>query len=82
MHHVALNGPGPHDRHLDDEIVECLGPEPGQHRHLRPTLDLEHADRIGMRQHLVYGRIVLRDVGEGTVFPVVPLEEIETASDA
>ena len=46
-------GPGPHDRHLDDEIVELVRLEARQHRHLRPALDLEHADGIGLAQHVV-----------------------------
>ena len=53
MHHVALDRPRPHDRDLDDEIVEALRLEARQHRHLRAALDLEHADRIGARQHVV-----------------------------
>ncbi len=44
MHHVALDGAGPHDRDLDDEVVEFLRLEARQHGHLRPALDLEHAD--------------------------------------
>ena len=27
--------------------------ETRQHRHLRPAFDLEHADRVGLAQHLV-----------------------------
>ena len=44
MHHVALDRPRPHDRDLDDEIVEALRLQSRQHRHLRAALDLEHAD--------------------------------------
>ena len=44
MHHVALDRPGPHDRHLDDEVVEGPGLQPRQHRHLRAALDLEGPD--------------------------------------
>ena len=46
MHHVALDRPRPHDRDLDDEIVERLRLQSRQHRHLRAALDLEHADRL------------------------------------
>ena len=53
MHHAALDGTGPHDRHLDHQVVVIARLEPGQHRHLRPALDLEHADRIGLAQHVV-----------------------------
>ena len=53
MNHAALDGTGPHDRHFDDEIVVIARLEPGQHRHLRPALDLEHADRVGLAQHVI-----------------------------
>ena len=46
MHHVALDRARPHDRHLDDEIVEFLRLQPRQHGHLRAALDLEDAERI------------------------------------
>ena len=47
MHHAALDRAGAHDRHLDDEVVEASRPQPRQHRHLRPALDLEDADGVG-----------------------------------
>ncbi len=65
MHHVALDRPRPHDRDLDDEIVEGLRLEARQHRHLRPALDLEHADRIRARQHVVDRGLLRRNGGEG-----------------
>jgi len=43
VHHVALDRPGTHDRDLDDEIVEFLGLQSRQHRHLGAALDLEDA---------------------------------------
>ena len=61
MHHVALNGAGPHDRDLDDEIVEARGPEPRQHRHLRAAFDLEDAHRVGARDHRIDARVFRRD---------------------
>ena len=48
VHHAALDGAWSHDRHLDDQIIVFSRLEPRQHRHLRPALDLEHADRIGL----------------------------------
>ena len=61
MHHVALDRARPHDRDLDDEIVELLRLEPRQHRHLRAALDLEHAERVGALQHAVDGLFFHRD---------------------
>ena len=63
MHRPALDRPGADERDLDDEVVEGAGLEPRQRRHLRPALDLEHADRVGAAQHVV-DRVVLGDGGE------------------
>ena len=52
--HVALDGAGAHDGDLDDEVVEAARLQPGQHVHLRPAFDLEHADRVGAAQHVVH----------------------------
>src|SRR5271154_6364354 len=64
MQHVALDRTGPHDGGLDGEIVERARLEERLLRHLRPVLDLEHADRIRPRQHVVDGGILGRDGGE------------------
>ena len=62
MHHLADDRPGPDDRHLDDEVVEALGLEARQRRHLRARLHLEDADRVGRLQHPVDLGIVRRQV--------------------
>src|SRR5580658_2534361 len=54
MHHVALDGTGPHDRNFDDEIVEAFGLQTRQHGHLRARFDLEHPDGVGTRHHRVH----------------------------
>ena len=59
MHHAALDRPGPHDGHLHHQVVVLARPQPGQHAHLRARLDLEHADGVGVADHVV-GRIVAR----------------------
>ncbi len=82
MHHVALDRPRPHDRDLDDEIVEALRLQSRQHRHLRAALDLEHADRIGARQHVVDGGIVGRQRGQRIILAVMRLQKIEPAAQA
>ena len=66
MHHVALDRSGPHDRHLDDEIVELLWLQPRQHAHLRAAFDLEHAERIRAAEHAVDGGIFGRDGGRAS----------------
>src|SRR5208337_2464628 len=46
MDHVALQGPGPYDRHLHTEVFQGAGLHPWQRLHLRPALHLEYADRV------------------------------------
>ncbi len=62
MHHATLNRPGPHDGDLNHQVVEGLRAQPRQHRHLRPRLDLEHTDGVGLADHRVGGGIFLGDV--------------------
>ncbi len=62
MHHAALDGPGPHDRHLDHQVVVPARPQPRQHAHLRAALDLEYADGVGGADHVVGGFVALRDL--------------------
>ena len=81
MHHAALDGTGPHDRHLDDEVVVGAWLQPRQHRHLRPAFDLEHADRIGLAQHVVDGGIV-RLHADGALLAVVLLDQVEALAQA
>ena len=61
MHHAALDGPGPHDGHLDDQVVKLLRLEARQHRHLRAALDLEDTHRVGVTDRFVDRRIFCRD---------------------
>jgi hypothetical protein len=57
-------GPGPHDRHLDRQVVERLGPRPAQRGHLRAALDLEDAHRVRRLDRVVGGGVVERDPRE------------------
>src|SRR5499427_8297403 len=68
MHHIALDRPRAHDRNLDDQIVKRVWLEPRQHRHLGAALDLEHADRVGARQHAIDRWLLRRNGGEREVF--------------
>src|SRR3546814_9058050 len=61
MHHVALDGTGPHDGDLHNQIVKGPGFEARQHRHLRATLDLEGAERVGLPDHRIGARVLGRD---------------------
>ena len=53
MHHVTDDRSRSDDRHLHHEVIERLGVNAGERRHLRATLHLEHADRIGGLERLV-----------------------------
>ena len=74
-------GPGPHDRDLDDQIVEFFGLEPRQHGHLGAALDLEHADRVGALDHAIDRRVLVLH-GEIAGHPVMRLQELEGAPQA
>src|SRR5262245_17742955 len=82
MHHVALDGSRAHDCHLNNEVVEADRLQARQHRHLRSTLDLKHADRIGASQHVVNSRILARYVGERIDLSVMQRDEVEGLADA
>ena len=56
----ALNGAGPHNRHLDDDVFKTGWLEPRQHLLLGAALDLECANCIPALEHLVDGRVVQR----------------------
>ena len=82
MYHVALDRPGPDDRHLDDQIVEGSRLDARQHGHLRPALDLEDPDRVRLADHRIGRRILGRDGGEVQRDALLLGEEIEAALHA
>jgi hypothetical protein len=81
MHHVALDRARAHQCHLDHQVVEAGWLQARQHRHLGARFDLEHADRVGARDHRVSRRVLRRHVGqaEGPASP--PGDGIEHATD-
>ncbi len=83
MHHVALDRAGPDDRDLDDEIVERARLQARQHVHLRPALDLKHAERLALLQHLIDFVVIDRlDVGEFVAKALVARDQVEAFADA
>ena len=62
MDHAPLYRPGPHQRHLDDKVIEFFRLEPRQHGHLRPRLNLKNTDRVGALQHGVGGLVLGRNI--------------------
>ncbi|MCY1442023.1 hypothetical protein D9M71_583650 [compost metagenome] len=79
MHHVALDRPGADDGDLDHQVVELLRLQARQHRHLRPRLDLEHADGVGAADHLVGRLVLLRQRGEGPALAAIVRQQVEAA---
>src|SRR5262249_112490 len=77
MEDGGVDGSGPEDGDLDDEIVEILRLEPRQHAHLCAALDLEHADRIRALEHAVDRRILRRNAREREFLAVMPLDQGE-----
>ena len=53
MNHVALDRAGADDGDFDHQIVKLSRPQARKHRHLRPAFDLEHADGVGVADHVV-----------------------------
>ena len=51
VHRAALDRPGADQGHLDHQVVEHPGLQPGQGGHLGPGLDLEHPHRVGPAEH-------------------------------
>ena len=64
MHHAALNGAGPHDGHLNHQVVKTRGLEARQHAHLRAAFNLEHANGVGAADHGVGGRVFGGHIGQ------------------
>ena len=65
MDHVALDGPGSDDSHLDHQIIKAARPEPWEHAHLSTAFDLKDSNGIGLADHVVDARILWRDGREG-----------------
>ena len=82
VHHIALNGAWPDNRHLYHQIVKTARLEPRQHRHLRPALNLEHANRIGIAEHLIDGRVFSWDRGQIEIDAVMGAQQIKRPADA
>ncbi len=79
MHHIALDRSRAHDRDFDHEVVEINRLQPRQHAHLRPRLDLKHADGVGVPDHLVHLRILGWNIGQGQRFPSPGADQIQSA---
>ena len=82
MHHVALDGAGSDNGHLNDQIVEAAGPQPRQHRHLGTGFDLEDPHRVSRTDHVVGGVIIGRDGGRCQMTAAVPCQQRQRLAHA
>ncbi len=83
--HPALDRPGADNRDLDDQVVEAPGLEAGEHGHLRPRLDLEDAEGVGVLDHVVDGGVLAvlgEDTRDAQALAAVALDELERLADA
>jgi len=76
MDHIALDGTWPHDRHFDHEVVEGSRFDAREHRHLRPALDLEGAERVGFADHRVGAWVLRRDRREVEINALNPASRL------
>ena len=82
MYHLALYRAWPDDRHFDHQVIEARWFESGQHRHLRPRLDLKGADRIGLLNHLISWLVVIRDAMQAQGTMVIKLDIVKAFSNS
>src|SRR5690606_27169485 len=80
MHHVPLDRAGADDGYFDDQVVELLWPQSGQHAHLGSGLDLEYAYGVGPADHLVGRLVIRRDGRQGQFAAAVMANQVEAAA--
>jgi hypothetical protein len=81
VHRPADDRPGPHQRHLDGEVVERLRPGPLQHLHLRARLDLEHARGLRLLDPGVDLPVVVGDAGQVELLSAHARDLVDAALD-
>ena len=81
MHHVALNRARSHNSNLNHQIVITARPQARQHTHLGTGLDLEHTQRVASSHHLIYRRVLGRNLLHGECFLAITADQIEALLD-
>ena len=71
-------GPGRTIATCDHQIVEGSGFDARQHRHLRPALDLESAERVRFADHRVGARVFRRDRRQIEIDALMLGQEVES----
>ena len=78
MDHAAFDRAGSHDRNFDHQVVKAARLQARQHRHLRARFDLEHADGIGLADHVVGGDIAFRHILDAEFAAAHQADQIES----
>jgi hypothetical protein len=81
MHHAALDRARAHDGDLDHQVIEAARLHARQHGHLRARFDLEHAQRVGVADHVVDRRVLGRHVAHRERPPAHRAHQVERAAD-
>src|SRR5260370_20450283 len=69
--HLASNRSGPDQCDLRHQVIKLLWVVSRERSHLRPRLNLKHADGVGISDHVVYIRAVLGKMGPIDVLSIV-----------
>ena len=64
IHHLSDDRSGTNDGDLHHDVVKTFWLQARQARHLRPALDLKHANRVCLLQSRIHRGIIRRQVGE------------------
>ena len=65
------------ERHHGDDVLETVGFEPLEALAHARAFELEHTDRIGLRQHLIALAVVERELGKVDVDAAAALDELD-----
>ena len=74
MHHIALNRPGPDNRHLYNKIMKTAWLQTRQHRHLSARFHLKHANGLALAQHIISCQIFWRHRGQRQMPVIMQLQ--------
>ena len=81
MHHIALDRTWANDGNFDNEVVVTARPQPRQHGHLGPRLDLKNPHCVAPADHVVDQRVFSRHGGQGEFATIEVAQQVETAPD-
>ena len=77
IHHLPHDRSRANDGDLHHDVVKTFWTQARQARHLRPALDLKHANRVGLLQGGIHRGIVWRQVSEVHFFAVMVANELQ-----